>query len=145
MKKLLVFWCLIQSFQLSAQVDSKVTVADTTKAEFSDSTILVSIVKPEFPGGNKALAEYLSNKIDYTPDAIIDKVEGTVIVSFIIYEDGSIRNIRVLKGIHPSLDMVAVEAIKGMPAWKAGTIKGKPSKQELSLPIKFTLPRKLKK
>jgi len=127
------------------QNEVKKDVDDSLRSKPADTLIMIEVEKPLFPGGSKALSEYLSHNISYTPDAIIDKAEGTVIISFLVYEDGSIADIKVVKGIHPSLDQVAVDAIKNMPDWIPGTIKGKPSKQELSLPIKFTLPRKLKK
>ncbi|HLO91751.1 MAG: energy transducer TonB [Chloroflexota bacterium] len=145
MKRLIMFCMLLQPFLLISQNDKPITRNDTLVGITLDSTIMVSVTKPQFPGGNKSLSEYLNKKINYTPDAVIDKIEGTVYISFIVNEDGTIGNVRIIKGIYPSLDKVAVDAIRSMPLWEAGTIKGKPSKQELSLPIKFTLPRKLKK
>lgn len=119
---------------------------DTLTGEVStDTTIMVTVQSPRFPGGNKALSEFLEEHITYSPDAIEKKIEGTVILSFIVDQKGYVSNIKIIQPLHPDLDKASVDAVKEMPVWIPGQINGKPSKQEFSLPVKFSLPRKLKK
>lgn len=145
MKKLMLCFMMILPFIGIGQNEITKEGVDSLVNKPADSLIMIEVVKPVFPGGQKALTEYLNHNIRYTNDAITDKVEGTVIISFLVYEDGSVADIKVVKGIHPSLDQIAVDAIKNMPDWLPGTLNGKPTKQELNLPVRFTLPRKLKK
>lgn len=118
-------------------------IADTVKVSESDdeSDIFISVDEfPEFPGGTDAMNDYLIKKIFYPREALVDKAEGTVIVSFIVNTNGSISKIKVVKGIHKALDKVASDAVRGMPLWKAGKILGKAVRTQVNLPIRFMLP-----
>ena len=55
---------------------------------------------PEFPGGGKAMMQWLSHNIQYPKDAIEAKIEGRVVVSFIVEKDGSISNAEVKKDVY---------------------------------------------
>lgn len=146
MRTLIVFLLLLYGVTCFAQNVKSAANNDSLSGEIStDTTVMVKVQSPTFPGGIKALSEYLKEHISYTPDAIEKKVEGTVFVSFIVDQNGYVNDIKVTHGIHPSLDKAAVDAVKQMPVWIPGRINGKPAKQEFNLPVKFTLPRKLKK
>ncbi len=93
----------------------------------------------EFPGGMKALMTYLSEHIDYPELAHKQGIQGRVIVSFVVTKDGSIRNVRIVRSVHPLLDTEAVRVIKGMPKWKPGKVNGKPVNQRFTLPLQFRL------
>ncbi|GEM_PF-465878 len=125
---------------------SQEVIKDSVSGEVSaDTTIMVAVQSPRYPGGVKALSEFLEENIKYSPDAIEKKIEGTVILSFIVDQTGNVSNIKIIKGLDPDLDQASIDAVKKMPVWIPGQINGKPSKQEFSLPVKFTLPRKLRK
>lgn len=146
MRTIAVLLMLLSSLMVTAQQDTSINYADTlTGAELADSTVVIQVHSPQFPGGIRKLSDYLRDHIYYTPDAIKEKIEGTVYLTFLINEDGSISDVKLIKGIYPALDLIALDAIRAMPAWTPGMIKGKPAKQEFTLPVKFTLPRKLKK
>ena len=84
-------------------------------------------VMPEFSGGMKALAKYVDEKNHYYPvEARKNKIEGKVIIQFIINADGTASDFKVIKGIGYGCDEAAVEAFKKMPKWKPATIKGQP-------------------
>lgn len=146
MRTILISLFTIFSLITCAQIDSIVLKSDTiTETIIADSTLFIQVHSPQYPGGIRKLSEFLRDHIYYSNDAIEAKIEGTVYLTFLVNEDGSISDVTLLEGIYPSLDNIAMEAIRSMPAWIPGMIKGKPAKQEFTLPVKFTLPRKLKK
>lgn len=100
---------------------------------------------PKFPGGDQARAEYLSSKIVYPEGARKNGIEGTVYVSFIVQADGSVTDVKLLRGINKELDFVALEAVRTMPNWEPGRFEGKPVAVEFNMPIKFNLSDKNKK
>ncbi len=94
---------------------------------------------PEFPGGNTALMEYISSKIHYPEEAIKKQTEGRVFINFIIEADGSISNAKILRGLSPELDAIALDVIRNMPAWKPGKLGTEPVAVSFNIPIHFQL------
>jgi protein TonB len=84
-------------------------------------------VLPTFPGGMKALGKYVDGKNHHYPEeARKNKIEGKVMVQFIINADGTCTDFKVVKGIGYGCDEAAVEAFKKMPKWKPAIINGQP-------------------
>lgn len=94
---------------------------------------------PEYPGGEEALLQYLSDNIEYPVLASEQDIQGTVYVSFLIRPNGSVDKVKVIKGIGGGCDEEAVRVVKGMPKWTPGYEKGVAVKVEHRLPINFTL------
>lgn len=94
---------------------------------------------PSFPGGQSALFQYLSKNIQYPKLCEEHGIQGRVICSYIVEEDGSITDVQVRKSVHPSLDKEAVRVIQSMPKWIPGKQKGKPVRVRYNLPITFSL------
>lgn len=94
---------------------------------------------PSFPGGFEALMAYLEKSIIYPPEASRKKIEGRVIVQFIVSEKGKISDIKVAKKVDPLLDQEAVRVVRKMPRWNPGTHRDKPVKARYTLPITFRL------
>lgn len=94
---------------------------------------------PEFPGGQAALSEFLMKNVKYPADAKEKKIEGRVLVTFMVDTDGSITDIGLLKKTYPSLDTEAKRVIKAMPKWIPGKHNGKVVKVHYSVPITFRL------
>jgi TonB family protein len=94
---------------------------------------------PKFPGGEKALMDYVSNNVKYPEEAKNKNIAGRVFVSFVVEKDGSIGEVKVLRGIGGGCDEEAVRVIKGMPKWKPGIQKGKPVRVSYQIPIYFKL------
>ncbi|HQG68444.1 MAG TPA: energy transducer TonB, partial [Paludibacteraceae bacterium] len=67
------------------------------------------------------------------------KIQGRVVCQFDVNIDGTISNIQIAQGLHPSLDSEAVRVIQSMPRWMPGKRKGKPVKVRFTLPINFSL------
>jgi protein TonB len=94
---------------------------------------------PEFPGGEKALYEYIKNNIRYPEVARTSGITGTVYVQFVVEKDGSISDVKVLRGIGGGCDEEAVRVVKSMPKWKPGKQRGQPVRVYYTLPIDFKL------
>jgi protein TonB len=75
---------------------------------------------PEFPGGEDALIRYLQKNIRYPNYAAENNIEGTIQVEFIVNENGSIQNAKVVKGIKGGCDEEALRVVNSMPKWKPG-------------------------
>ena len=105
-----------------------------------DNTPFIIVEKmPEFPGGINALRKYLSKNIKYPSMARDIGIKGGVYLGFIIDKDGSITDIKVLKGIGGGCDEEAVRVVEGMPAWNPGKQGGKKVRVQFYLPINFIL------
>lgn len=94
---------------------------------------------PEFPGGMKALAEYVRQNLRYPAAAKEDGIEGKVIISFVVNAQGVIEDAKVTRGIGGGCDKEALRVINAMPKWKPGKQNGHNVKVYYSLPIGFKL------
>lgn len=95
--------------------------------------------KPSFPGGDAAMYKWLGEQIHYPTDAAEEGVQGRVVVQFIVKKDGSIADVKVARGKHPSLDREAVRIVKAMPRWSPGRNNGQSVNVSYTLPITFKL------
>lgn len=94
---------------------------------------------PEYPGGMPAMFEFLMKNMKYPKDAEKQKVEGRVMVMFVVETDGSISDVKVAKKTFPSLDAEAVRVVQSMPKWTPGRDKGKVVRVQYTLPVSFRL------
>ena len=94
---------------------------------------------PEYPGGMPAMCEFLMKNMQYPKDAEKQKVEGRVMVMFVVETDGSISDVKVAKKTFPSLDAEAVRVVQSMPKWTPGRDKGKVVRVQYTLPVSFRL------
>ncbi len=94
---------------------------------------------PEFPGGVEALMDFVAKNVVYPQEAMDKEISGRVYVSFVIEKDGSVNEVKVMKGIGGGCDDEAVRVIKAMPKWKPGKQDGKPVRVSYMMPITFKL------
>ena len=94
---------------------------------------------PSFPGGMKALFDYLKENTEYPAKAVKNKIQGRVIVQFTVDEKGRLSNIKVVKSVDASLNAEAVRVVKSMPRWNPGMQNGKAVKVRYTLPVTFRL------
>ena len=76
---------------------------------------------PEFPGGTAKMMGFLAANISYPQTARDKGVEGRVYISFVVEKDGSVSDVKVLRGIGDGCDEEAVRVVRSMPNWKPGT------------------------
>lgn len=97
-------------------------------------------VMPEFPdGGMGALMKFLGENIKYPAEAKEKKIQGRVTVQFVVNQDGSISDTKIIRGASPLLDAEALRVIGSMPKWKPGMQKGKAVRVQYTVPVVFSL------
>ena len=113
----------------------------------ADADTVYNVVEqmPEFPGKEKAMMEFVTNNIHYPEEAKDNGIEGRVFVEFVVEKDGSVNEVKVLRGIGHGCDEEAVRVVKAMPKWKPGMQKGKPVRVHYQMPFFFKLTEKTDK
>ena len=101
------------------QVKSATTKADETQRVMCE----IFEIPPQFPGGDKALMEFLKKEVRQ-PDEAKD-VKGRVVISVIVETSGELTHFKVARSVHPALDKEALRVAKMMPKWIPGRIYGK--------------------
>lgn len=104
-----------------------------------DEEFTVVEEKPLFPGGEDAKSKFFMNNLHYPDSAVKNMIEGKVFVSFVVEKDGSLSNVKVIRGIGGGCDEEAIRVIKMMPKWKPGRQKGVPVRVQMIAPILFML------
>ena len=90
---------------------------------------------PQFPGGDKAMQEFIRQNLHYPEIARVQNITGAIHVYFVILSDGSIRDVKVVRGLQPDLDIEVIRVIKSMPAWNPGMRGGVPVNVRCIIPI----------
>lgn len=136
----------VEPFSVSTDEDNETKTSSndlkvkiTFPAETKDSVYNQPEVMPEYPGGMDAMLKYLSENIQYPKMARGKNIQGKVLVTFIVEKDGSISDIKVVKGIGGGCDEEAMRVIKTMPKWKPGMQNGKNVRVSFAIPISFKI------
>ena len=88
------------------------------------------------------LTKWVYKYLKYPPEAVRDGIQGRVMVEFVIEKDGSISNVRVVRGISEILDAEAVKVVAASPKWKPARLKGAKVRSSMTIPIEFRLEKK---
>ena len=94
---------------------------------------------PEYPGGYDAMMAFVKQNMKYPANARRLQIEGTVYVGFVVNKDGTISDVKVLRGIMAECDKEAVRVIKMMPPWKPGRQNGRNVNVRFTVPLKFRM------
>ena len=94
---------------------------------------------PIFPGGTEALLKFLGDHIKYPLIAKTAGISGTVIISFVVEKDGSVSNVKVVRGIGGGCNEEAVHVVSMMPKWTPGKQRGKAIRTQFQVPLVFSL------
>lgn len=117
-----------------AQSTSEIRVAQPEIYDFVE-------MPAEYPGGTAAMKEFLKANLIFPTVAQEMGIQGKCYLRFIVNQDGSISDVKVLRGVTdcPECDAEAIRVVKKMPAWKPGKLNGKDVKSVFTLPIVFKL------
>ena len=94
---------------------------------------------PEFPGGDKELYQFIADNVKYPAEAKEKGIKGRVFVNFIVEPDGSVSDIKVLRGIGGGCDEEAVRVVESMPKFKPGIQNGEAVRVSYTVPVNFRL------
>lgn len=121
--------------------DDEAQTAQPVATDMHDNPLNFRIVEqlPEFPGGMVELMKWITRNLRYPPSAQRQKIQGKVVVAFIIGKDGSVSEIKVTQKADPTLDREAMRVIRMMPKWKPGEMNGKPCATYFCIPVNFKL------
>ena len=105
-----------------------------------DEVLTSAAHMPEFPGGTSALINFISENLRYPQAAIANKIQGKVVVQFVITKYGNVGQVKVARGVDPDLDREAVRVCRMLPPFKPGiNSKGEPVNVWYTLSINFKL------
>ncbi|MCZ8355925.1 MAG: energy transducer TonB [Cyclobacteriaceae bacterium] len=135
------------NFDVEISTDTKlqqITITEPTKdveIEKEDSEEIFMVVEESAAptDGMESFYKLASENLRYPSQARRMNVEGKVFVEFVVAKDGTLTNIKIVKGIGAGCDEEALRIVQLSPKWKAAKQRGKPVKQRIVLPIFFKL------
>jgi len=141
MKKiLLTLMPLLFILTAKAQITDSVRNSNDKVATVNNDAILISVEHvPEYPGGISQFYKFLAKNLRYPAAAKENKTEGRVIVTMVIEKDGSLSQVKVVRGIGDGCDEEAVRLIKLSAPWKPGIQNGTLVRVQYTLPVEFAL------
>lgn len=96
--------------------------------------------KPSFNGGDaNEFSKWVNSRLVYPEIAKENGVQGRVTLQFTVEADGRVTNVRVLRGVDPSLDKEAVRVVSSSPKWKPGKQRDRAVKVTYTFPVIFQL------
>ena len=120
--------------------DVKYVPAEVRKQLKGTPVFEVAEEMPEFPGGGmSAFMDYIKTNMRYPASAKENGTQGRVTVQFVVDEDGSIKDSKVLRSVDKDMDAEALRLINIMPKWKPGRQKGQPVAVKFTVPVMFRL------
>jgi protein TonB len=126
---------------IKARAQSEVVISEPVNHGASKNDLIFSVVEkqPEFPGGFVAFGQFLSRNIRYPAEDRKNGIQGKVIVQFVVERDGSLSDIRALRGPSKTEMDESVRVLSMSPKWVPGMQNGKPVRVKYTVPINFTL------
>ena len=111
-----------------------------TKPDLEEmKTYMVIEDQPEFPGGEMAMLQFMAENLVYPESCKEQKIQGRVLVTFVVAKDGSVTETEVVKSAHPDMDAEALRVVNSMPKWKPGKQNGKEVRVKMTVPVIFKL------
>lgn len=108
-------------------------------AQVQDEVFFIVEQMPEFTGGDLELRKFIARSVKYPVVAVENGIQGKVFVTFVVEKDGSVGNVKIARGVDPSLDKEAIRVVSSLPKWKPGTQKGEAVRVSYTIPINFAL------
>jgi protein TonB len=108
-------------------------------AKKPDAVLNIVQELPEFPGGFVELLKWFTQNLHYPPSAQQRKIQGTVLVQFVVNTDGTVVEQHIVKNLDPDCDREAMRVMHIMPKWKPGVEHGRPVRVKYQLPIVFRI------
>ena len=112
----------------------------TIVSDKGDKEVFVVVEQmPEYPGGADELRKFIASAVKYPIEAIKDKAQGRVFVSFVVNSLGKIEKAKIERSVHPALDAEAIRVVNQMPEWQPGKQHGQAVSVQYTIPIDFKL------
>ena len=88
------------------------------------------------------LEKWVYQYLRYPEEAVMNGIQGTVQVNFIIGKDGKVRDVSIAKSVDPSLDNEALRVVSASPKWRPGRLRGEKVATSMTVPVEFRLEKK---
>lgn len=112
----------------------------TVQAQSGSNKVYTAVQQPPaFPGGMERFYRYLAKTIHYPAADRNKNIQGRVIATFVVEKDGSLSNIKTLKGPSASLSAEATKALASSPRWIPGMQNHTKVRVQYTVPVMFTL------
>jgi protein TonB len=122
------------------RIDEPVGNSDVKQVTEDENKIFSQVEKqPEFPGGLEAFGKYLGNNIKFPNVDRENGTQGKVFCSFVVERDGSLTDIKAIRGPSQSMMDEAIRVLKKSPKWKPGIQNNRPVRVSYTVPIAFML------
>ena len=112
---------------------------DSSAQEDSVRSFTSIDVLPQFPGGQQGWAQFLMQNLKYPEEARKKKIMGRVLVQFVVEKDGSLSDMKILRGIGGGCDEETVRVLQLSPKWKPGVQNGRTVRVSYVMPLSFRL------
>ncbi|MBP5688423.1 MAG: TonB family protein [Muribaculaceae bacterium] len=124
-----------------AIIASSATISATPLPDSEEEIFKSAAYMPKFLGGSDAMMRFINENLRYPQTAADSRIEGKVIVQFVVEKDGSIGEVKVVRGVYKDLDQEAVRVIKMLPKFyePGRNAVGEPVRVWYTLPINFKL------
>jgi TonB family protein len=127
----------VETDSIKNQKVEPVELNNTTDEKFPFAVVEA---KPKFQGGDQnTFSRWVNSQIKYPEAAIKDSIQGKIILQFTVDKNGKVKDVEVIRKVHPTLDAEAVSVIKSSPAWTSGRHKNKPVDVVFLFPVSFQL------
>jgi len=115
------------------------TISSYAVAQEGQTNQQVTQSDASFPGGQKAMDQYVYDHMQYPEESIEKGEEDAISIMLTVNADGTISNVMSISKNFPLLSAEAVRIVQGMPNWEPATLNGKPIKQQVLTMINFVL------
>jgi periplasmic protein TonB len=128
--------------EFSADLAVRILNFVSAEEEYLEEEEIFTIVEemPTFAGGDiSKFRDFISKNLKYPDYAAENGIQGRVFVGFVVERDGSVSNVKVIRGVDPLLDKEAVRVVKSSPKWTPGKQRGVPVRVTFTFPVVFSL------
>ena len=119
---------------------SRIELAESVTEIDDEDTLFIEYEQmPQFLGGEVALMKFIADNLHYPDSAKAKKIQGRVVVKFVVTKTGEIGEVKIVRSKDLDLDKEAVRIVKSLPNFIPGKINGEVVDMWYTLPIKFKL------
>ena len=129
-------------FLLSMLLTAAIVTCTPTKAQAqtdSEKVYNSCQVMPQFPGGEKAMMEFIATNLKYPQQAVKENIQGAVLAEFVIDAEGKATAPQIIRSLSPECDREVIRVINLMPPWTPGQQEGKAVNVKFTIPIMYRL------
>ena len=138
--RILIIICAVV-WSLGAQAQKSIDLINDNYDASNDEVFHSSGHMPSFPGGDVALMKFIKDNMIYPYEALKNRIEGKVIIQFVVTKTGKVGKVKVVRSVNKELDQEAVRLIKMLPDFSPGRNNmGEPVNVWYILPVIFKLP-----